>query len=81
MGEKEKKLKFEDALKNLEKLTQQIEQGEVGLEESIAKYEEGMKLVAQCREILTKAEQRIKELSPTPSGGLQATDSDLKDQS
>lgn len=68
------KITFEEALKKLEKLTEEIEKGEIGLEESITRYEEGMKLVAQCREILSSAEQRIQKLSPTPSGELKATD-------
>ncbi len=53
---------FEEALKQLETLTEQIERGEIGLEESITKYEQGMKLVAQCRSILNRAEQRVREL-------------------
>jgi exodeoxyribonuclease VII small subunit len=67
-------IKFEDALKRLEKLTEEIERGEIGLEESIVCYEEGMKLVARCREILTTAEQRIQKLSCTPQGDLEASD-------
>lgn len=70
----EDEIKFEDALTKLEKLTEEIERGEIGLEESIARYEEGMKLVSKCRAILTKAEQRIQKLSPTPSGQLEAGD-------
>ncbi len=61
-------------MKKLEKLTEEIERGEIGLEESIAKYEEGMTLVGQCREILTRAEQRISELSPTDDGGVRRTE-------
>ncbi len=72
--DKSNKPNFEEALKRLEKITEQIEQGEVGLEESIAKYEEGMKLVTRCRDMLAKAEQRIQKLSPTPAGELKATD-------
>ena len=69
-----KKPTFEEALKELEQITEQIESGEIGLEESIAKYEQGMKLVAKCRTILTKAEQRIQTLAPTPSGDLKVSD-------
>ena len=57
---------FEQALKELEALAGQIERGEIGLEESIQKYEQGMKLVTQCRAILTRAEQRIQKLQPGP---------------
>ena len=71
-----KKPTFEESLKELEQITEQIESGGIGLEESIAKYEQGMKLVAKCRAILTKAEQRIQTLAPTPSGDLKASDTD-----
>lgn len=70
-----KKPTFEEALKELEQITSQIESGEIGLEESIAKYEQGMKLVTKCRTILTKAEQRIQTLAPTSSGDLKTTES------
>jgi len=69
-----RKIKFEDALKQLEQLTEEIERGEIGLEESIAKYEQGMNLVNTCREILVEAEMRIQKLSATPDGRLTATD-------
>ena len=65
MAKSRKKPKFEDALKRLEALTEEIERGEIGLEESIARYEEGMKLVSQCRKALTDAEQRIQKLAVT----------------
>jgi len=73
MAKKEPTL--EEALRQLESLAQEIERGEIGLEESIQKYEQGMKLVAHCRAILTRAEQRIQELqppaeSPTPDSPL-----------
>ncbi|HEY3245153.1 MAG TPA: exodeoxyribonuclease VII small subunit [Phycisphaerae bacterium] len=57
-----KPLSFEEALKRLETLAEEIEQGKIGLEESIARYEEGMLLVKQCREILSAAELRIMQL-------------------
>lgn len=60
----DKPLTFEQALAKLEKIADAIESGKIGLEESITRYEEGMKLLAQCREILTTAEQRIIKLRP-----------------
>lgn len=65
-------LSFEDALKRLEGIAREIEEGKIGLEESITRYEEGMKLVKQCRDILARAEQKIQKLQPTPSGDLEA---------
>lgn len=61
---------FEQALKQLETIAEQIERGQIGLEESIAKYEEGMGLVRQCREILAKAELKIQQLQQREDGSL-----------
>ena len=55
----EKKLTFEASLEQLEKIVTEVESGEIGLEESISKYENGMKLIKSCRSILNKAEERI----------------------
>ena len=68
----QKKISFEDALKKLETIAEQIEQGQIGLEESIEKYEQGMALVKQCREILSRAELRIEQLQEGESGKLEA---------
>lgn len=61
---------FEEALKKLESLAEQIERGEIGLEESITRYEEGMALVKQCRDILSRAELRVQELQERADGTL-----------
>ncbi|MEK6676938.1 MAG: exodeoxyribonuclease VII small subunit [Planctomycetota bacterium] len=65
-----KKPSFEEALKQLEQVAEQIEQGKIGLEDSIAKYEEGMILVKHCRDILSRAEHRIQQLQSAPDGSL-----------
>ena len=57
------KMTFEQALENLEKIVAQIESGRIGLEESITRYEEGIKLIQQCRLILDAAEKRIQLLA------------------
>jgi exodeoxyribonuclease VII small subunit len=75
-----RKLTFEEALTQLEKIAEQIEEGKIGLEESIDKYEEGMALVKQCRAILSKAEQRIQKLHERPNGTLEKTEFDRADE-
>ena len=67
-----KKPSFEEALKQLEGITARIERGEIGLEESITQYEQGMGLVKQCRDILTKAEHKIQQLQEKSDGSLGA---------
>ena len=73
----EKPVKFEEAVEQLESIIDRIESGDVGLEDCLGQYERGMTLIKQCRAILTKAEQKIAELSPTPDGGL-AVDEDVE---
>lgn len=54
-----KKLTFENAMENLEEIVQQMETGDIPLNELIDKYNEGMKLSAFCLAELNKAEQII----------------------
>ncbi len=65
-----KKPSFEEALRQLEQIAEQIEHGEIGLEESIGKYEQGMNLVKQCRSILAKAEHKVQKLQERADGDL-----------
>jgi exodeoxyribonuclease VII small subunit len=63
---------FEEALKELETILTEIEGGEVGLEESLGKYERGMFLIQHCRTVLGAAEKQIELLSKSPDSSLQA---------
>jgi len=56
---KKAELTFDKALSMLEDIARQLDSGELGLEESIEKYEEGMKLSRFCQESLEKAERKI----------------------
>ncbi len=55
-------MKFEDAIKQLGEIVKNLESGEVPLDESIALFEEGMKLSKRCAEILEQAEQKVRFL-------------------
>lgn len=57
------KMTFEEALEQLEQIVAAIESGEIGLEESIAKYAEGIKLIKHCRGVLDAAEKKIQLLT------------------
>jgi exodeoxyribonuclease VII small subunit len=70
MSKPGKKLKFEQAMERLDAIVEAMESGEIGIEESIAKYEEAMGLAAHCREILDQAEQRIKKIQQDAAGRL-----------
>ena len=68
MAKSDKPQSFEDSVAELEKIVAAIESGQIGLEESLAKYEQGMELVKHCRGILDRAEKRIEVLTQTPQG-------------
>ncbi|NLF30886.1 MAG: exodeoxyribonuclease VII small subunit [Planctomycetes bacterium] len=57
------KVTFEQALESLEQIVASIESGEIGLEESIVKYAEGIKLIKHCRGVLDAAEKKIQLLT------------------
>ena len=61
---------FEDALRELEEILGEIENGELGLEESLVKYERGNFLIQHCRGVLNTAEKQIELLSRSNDGGL-----------
>jgi len=60
--QKETKITFEQALTELETIVTDVEQGKISLEESIDKYEQGMKYIQYCRSILEQAEKRIETI-------------------
>lgn len=50
---------FEETIKQLETIATQLEKGDLNLDESVSKFEEGMKLSKKCSKILEDAEKRI----------------------
>ena len=58
-----KELKFEDGLKKLEELVNQLDDGSLSLEESISYYEIGVKLKSHCEKLLKTAELKIIKVS------------------
>lgn len=50
---------FEELMNDLEIIANELEKGDLNLEESITKFEEGMKLSKKCNEIIEKAEKKI----------------------
>ncbi len=55
-------LSFEDGYDRLEELIEQLEAGQLSLEESVALYEEGIQLATYCGKKLDDAELRISTL-------------------
>ncbi|TAK05989.1 exodeoxyribonuclease VII small subunit [bacterium] len=65
------KKKFEAALEELEKMVEQLESGELSLEDSLAAFEEGVRLVKYCNQKLTEVERKIELLVKDKEGKLQ----------
>ncbi len=63
--------KFEECIQRLEKIVQELEQGDVPLEKSLTLFEEGMKLSASCRKELEEAEGKV-EILLKQNGKIQA---------
>jgi len=50
---------FEESLAALEKLVEQMEQGDLSLEDSLQHFEQGVKLSRSCQQALREAEQKV----------------------
>jgi exodeoxyribonuclease VII small subunit len=59
----DKTITFEEAIRKLDELVQKLESGKLSLEESVAHYEEGMRLAILCEQTLQSVEQKIESLS------------------
>ena len=50
---------FEDQMEKLEEIVKQLEKGDLNLDDSVAKFEEGIKISKECNKILETAEKKI----------------------
>ncbi len=57
-----KETKFEDNLKELETIIQELENGEIDLDSSIEKYTKAMKLVSTCEKKLNEVEEKVNKI-------------------
>jgi exodeoxyribonuclease VII small subunit len=67
--EESKSIKFEDALKRLEKIVEKLEAGDVPLDESLSLYEEGISLFKHCSSKLEEAKKKVEILNKKGPGG------------
>ncbi len=65
------KMTYEAAVEELEQILEQVEQGEIGLEESLEARRRGEALIKRCRSILDTAMQELKEIKPESDGADQ----------
>lgn len=61
-------VKFEDALKKLEKIVDDLEKGDLSLDEALKKYQEGIELSRLCAQRLDQAKKKIDVLVKNKKG-------------
>jgi len=61
-------IKFEDALKKLEKIVEDLEKGDLSLDEALKKYQEGIELSRLCSQRLENAKKKIDVLAKSKKG-------------
>ncbi len=64
-------IKFEEALKKLEKIVEDLEKGDLTLDEALKKYQEGIELSRSCASRLDSARKKIEVLSKNKKGDLE----------
>lgn len=74
MAKKENKKSFEHAIARLESIVQQLEQGDVPLEDSMKMFEEGIQLSNDCLDTLKKSELKIKQMTKDLNGKFQISE-------
>jgi exodeoxyribonuclease VII small subunit len=84
MARKAKGIELEKSLDTLETLVEQMESGDLSLEESLEAFERGIKLTRECQQALKQAEQKVRILTeqsetaePEP---LEGADDDADEQ-
>jgi len=63
--------RFEKAMERLEVIVKNLESGEMGLEEALKLFEEGIRLVRFCEEKLNEAERKVTLLTQKENGSIQ----------
>lgn len=72
------KLSFEQSIKKLEEIVRELEDENISLEESMEKFEMGIKLSSDCLNKLNEAEKKIEELTRSEDGKLITKELDLE---
>ncbi len=66
--------RFEQAIERLEAIVRALEEGELGLEEALGRYEEGVKMLRIAHTLLERAERRVELLTGMDSLGQPQTE-------
>jgi exodeoxyribonuclease VII small subunit len=72
-SKKDKNINLEQALGELESLVEEMESGDLPLEEAMKKFERGITLTRECQTALRDAEQKVEVLMKKAGGGEETT--------
>ncbi len=70
---------FEEQMEELESIVKELENGKLNLDDSVEKFEKGIKISKQCNKILQEAEKKITMLVNTKDGEMQEEDFEPKE--
>ena len=73
MSDEKREIEFESALKKLETIVENLENGEMSLEAALKQYEEGVKMADICSKRLNDAQKKVEILIKTSGGKLKAS--------
>ena len=68
MSQTPKEIEFEAALKKLESIVENLENGDLSLEEALKRYEEGVRMADVCSKRLSEAEKKVEIIMKTNPG-------------
>lgn len=74
MTTRKKTVDFETSLEQLEAIIENLEDGNLNLEESLKSFEKGIKITRDCQQALKNAEQRVRLLTTQPDGTVVSSD-------
>ena len=77
------KVSFEENMENLEKIVTELEKGNLNLDDSVKKFEEGIKISKECNKMFEEAEKKItillEENGKTTEENFQTQETDKKE--
>ena len=80
MSQAPKEIEFEAALKKLEAIVENLENGELSLEDALKQYEEGVRMADACSKRLTEAEKRVEVLMKISPGKFKTVPFEEKEE-
>ena len=79
MSQEPKEIPFETAMKKLEEFVRHLENGDLSLEDTLKKYEEGVRMADICTKRLAEAEKKVEVLMKTSPGRFKVVPLEKKD--